>query len=57
MPEESKMEDVDKRRRKKGNTIINVNKNILAIILAYCFSKALKKQELDIIKLNEFIEY
>ena len=57
MPEESKMEDVDKRRRKKGNTIINVNKNILAIILTYCFSKALKKQELDIIKLNEFIEY
>lgn len=52
MPEESKMEDVDKRRRKKGNTIINVNKNILAVILANGFSKALKKQELDIIKLK-----
>ena len=57
MPEESKMEDVDKLRRKKGNKINNVNKNILGIILANCFLKALKKQEPDIIKLNEFIEY
>lgn len=32
-------------------------KNTLGIILTNCFLKTLKKQEPDIIKLNEFIEY
>ena len=70
MSEESKMEEVNKLRRKRRNKINNVNKNILGIVSevvrerptnkcrveANCFLEALNEQEADIIKLNEHIE-
>ena len=66
MSEESKMEEVNKLRRK----INNVNKNILGIVNevvrerptnelrveANSFLEALNEQKADIIKLNEHIE-
>ena len=70
MSEESKMEEVNKLRRKRRNIINNVNENILGIINEVVrerptsesrvqpnsFLEALNEQEADIIKLNEHIE-
>ena len=70
MSEESKMEEVNKRRRKTRNEINNVNKNILGIVNevirerptneshveSNSFLEALNEQEADIIKLNEHTE-
>ena len=70
MSEESKMEEVNKLKRKRRNKINNVNKNILGIVNEVVrerttnesrveensFLEALDEQEADIIKLNEHIE-
>lgn len=71
MSEESKMKEVNKRRRKTRNKINNVNKNILGTVnevirerptneshvQSNSFLEALKEQEADIIKLNEHVEH